>query len=633
VTILTSDNGKKWYPVFINDASNTKDITWSSTLSSFVIISNNYIHISEDTILWVSYTTPLSTMLKIVFSPELNLFVAVLSSIGNNNIFTSTNAVNWTSRTKSTTDAFISLKYEVNKFYAITTNDVFISSDGINWSSINISDIKDITVFNDTLIATTVSEILIYKDNQNFISISSYGGLYIISNTSKFLVYGGDNLIINTDSRSNKNINLSDIDIKKYNFEWFERTLPFTDNNYIYNGDKFVIVGQDNILISNSGITWETVSISGNWKSICWNKNRYVMIKLNNIAYSTDLTNWSVITALGDWEYITYINNKFVVVGTNKIAYSPNGVNWNYLSISGNWKSINYFDKYIMVGTDKISYSTDIINWTTIDKNGNWNSICNGLDLSVISSTDNILYSKDNTNWKTIELIGNWTQVVYIDDLNYFILVSNTHLAVSNNGIDWEYIELNGCSSIAWSKEYALLIGLTDSNVNSSQFVYPTNLNTIKKSDLLYTKNSNVGILNTNPEYKLHLGVDSAAKLSTSTWIVSSDERIKKDIKNADLDQCYNIVKNIKLKKYKFKDGIVEDNYERLGWIAQEVEQYISNAVSNSNQYGYDDCRSLNTDQIISNMYGCIQKLMLKLEEIKQKKEILKSRIKIDLNI
>ncbi len=198
---------------------------------------------------------------------------------------------------------------------------------------------------------------------------------------------------------------------------------------------------------------------------------------------------------------------------------------------------------------------------------------------------------------------------------------------MSKNGIDWQYQELNNCSYISWSKKYACLLGLTATNVISSKFMYPTNLNTVKKSDLITTKDSNIGILNTNPSYKLHLGVDSAAKLSTSTWIVASDERIKEDIQNADLDECYNIIKNLKLKKYKWKNDIISEDRNKLGWIAQEVEEYIPNAVSKSNQYGYEDCRSLNTDQIIANLYGTIQKLIINLENIREKKEILKANI------
>jgi hypothetical protein len=47
----------------------------------------------------------------------------------------------------------------------------------------------------------------------------------------------------------------------------------------------------------------------------------------------------------------------------------------------------------------------------------------------------------------------------------------------------------------------------------------------------------------------------------------------------------------------------------KLGWIAQYVELVFPKAVTRSQQHGFDDCRSLNADQLYAAMYGVIQKL------------------------
>ena len=58
--------------------------------------------------------------------------------------------------------------------------------------------------------------------------------------------------------------------------------------------------------------------------------------------------------------------------------------------------------------------------------------------------------------------------------------------------------------------------------------------------------------------------------------LVTSDRRIKKDIINADGEECINILKSIKLKKYKYNDdwarqrGIENNNYV-YGFIAQDI--------------------------------------------------------------
>jgi hypothetical protein len=125
------------------------------------------------------------------------------------------------------------------------------------------------------------------------------------------------------------------------------------------------------------------------------------------------------------------------------------------------------------------------------------------------------------------------------------------------------------------------------------------------------------------PAYQLQLSSDSAAKPSTNTWTISSDERLKTNITQANLQMCYDIVKNIPLKRYTWLDEVytpeqVPDR-SKLGWIAQDVEAYLPKSVEQKEMHGYSDCRTLNSDQIIASMYGAIQKVITKLEsEIEQ---------------
>jgi hypothetical protein len=128
------------------------------------------------------------------------------------------------------------------------------------------------------------------------------------------------------------------------------------------------------------------------------------------------------------------------------------------------------------------------------------------------------------------------------------------------------------------------------------------------------TSGSRVGIGLTNPSYQLQLGTDSAAKPATTTWTVASDERIKTDIQQADLQRCYENIKNIPLKKYTWREEIysadeVADR-SRLGWIAQDVEGVFPKAVSKRPAFGYEDCRDLNVDQLYATLYGATQRLI-----------------------
>jgi len=97
------------------------------------------------------------------------------------------------------------------------------------------------------------------------------------------------------------------------------------------------------------------------------------------------------------------------------------------------------------------------------------------------------------------------------------------------------------------------------------------------------TCNGNVGIGKTNPAYQLELSTDSAAKPSTNTWTVTSDERLKTDIQLADLNRCLEIVKSLPLKYFRWRDDIYSSKAAKdrgmLGWIATDVEQVFPKAV------------------------------------------------------
>ena len=178
-----------------------------------------------------------------------------------------------------------------------------------------------------------------------------------------------------------------------------------------------------------------------------------------------------------------------------------------------------------------------------------------------------------------------------------------------------------------------------------------------------------VGII-ASPAYQLEVSTDSAGKPSTNTWTIVSDERIKEEIELADLDLCYQAVKNIPLKRFKWKDEVYTEEQvkdrRKLGWIAQDVEAVFPKAVG-TYEFKYnqvfeetiipaveevlddegnvttpaqperiekgelisedviEDCRDLNSDQLYAAMYGAIQKLMVKVETLEIEVAALKA--------
>lgn len=135
------------------------------------------------------------------------------------------------------------------------------------------------------------------------------------------------------------------------------------------------------------------------------------------------------------------------------------------------------------------------------------------------------------------------------------------------------------------------------------------------------TASGYLGIGTSTPTFFLQLNNDSAAKPTTNTWTISSDERLKENIILADLDRCYNIVKSVPLKRYTWKQDVYTDDQindrSKLGWIAQDVESYFPKAVEQREMLGLPDCRTLNADQLYAAMYGALQKVMEEVERLK----------------
>jgi hypothetical protein len=204
-------------------------------------------------------------------------------------------------------------------------------------------------------------------------------------------------------------------------------------------------------------------------------------------------------------------------------------------------------------------------------------------------------------------------------------LTPNCHILVRNTKVG--------------SSPYSMAIGVDQTsgagyiNAAGNGSVQPVCLN---------TRGGNVGIGLTNPTFQLQLTNDSAAKPTTSTWTVSSDQRLKQDITLADTQRCMEIIKAVPLKRYTWRPEVytteqVKDR-SKLGWIAQDVEQVFPKAVGQQ-RFVYDqqwsttetgstlvsekvveDCRDLNVDQMYAVMYGAISRLI-------EEKEVMATKI------
>ncbi len=115
--------------------------------------------------------------------------------------------------------------------------------------------------------------------------------------------------------------------------------------------------------------------------------------------------------------------------------------------------------------------------------------------------------------------------------------------------------------------------------------------------------------------FKLQLASDSAAKPFTNTWTIASDQRIKTNVVNADLDICYSTIKATPLRYFEwdpqyYSSEVTTDRHS-LGFVAQEIKPVFPKAVDIlPSLYDLPNFHTLNVDQIYKAHYGATQHLI-----------------------
>ncbi len=492
--------------------------------------------------------------------------------------------------------------------------------------------------------------------------------------TSKLLI---NNNYVNT-SFTTQNINTNQIinkikyskgDINKALSTWTLRsTANITYQSCCWSPKLGIFVGvasdgTNRIATSTNGIIWvdvvSSVAASSYWLSIAWSPELSLFVAVGNGTYyiitSSDGVNWMPrnVPENNQWRSVCWSSelSLFVAVsnnGSNRSMLSYDGINWyrNSTTTNQSWNCIIWCDTLNLFvasssdsATNNIITSPDGVTWTvrSLPFSSGINSLAWSSELNIIVGVTGgynnyYFYSKNGINWYGNNIqSGYWNNVKWISDIGIFIVLTNNTLGLtySYDGLTWITVSISGntntYTSIVWSSELNMLVASSYSGTASykmftSDIFTPNNKSCImsNSTDLIVDNtNGNVG-LGTTPSFQLQLSTDSASKPSTSTWTVSSDERLKENIVNADLDICYNNIKNLRLAKYRWKDEVytteqVADR-SKLGWIAQEVETIFPKSVTKINAHGFEDCRTLNTDQIIASLYGFSQKMISNYE-------------------
>ena len=436
---------------------------------------------------------------------------------------------------------------------------------------------------------------------------------------------------------------------------WTSRTSA-ADNGWhsvCHGNGVYVAVSQsgtgNRVMTSPDGITWtsRTSAADNQWWSVCYGNGLFVAVSYdgsgNRVMTSPDGITWTIRTSAADksWLNVCYGNGLFVAVSENgsgnRVMTSPDGITWTTRTSAADnqWYGVCFGNGlYVAVsqsGTgNRVMTSPDGITWTsrTSAADNDWWSVCygNGVFVAVADtgSGNRVMTSPDGITWtsRTSAADNSWRGVCYGN--TKFVVVSSSgsgnRVMTSPDGITWT-IESSAADNNWRSVCYGADKFVSVSNTGAGNRVMSSSYVPVPSLGLGKTPGS---------VYQLDLSLDTARKLTSTTWTTGSDERIKEEIEDANLQMCVDLVDAIPLKRFAWKASYAPSQTDRhqLGWIAQDVEEAgLEKAVTISEDHGYPDFRSLNTDQLYKVMWGALQQSIRKVRELKEHLTIRESQI------
>lgn len=201
------------------------------------------------------------------------------------------------------------------------------------------------------------------------------------------------------------------------------------------------------------------------------------------------------------------------------------------------------------------------------------------------------------------------------------VTLSLTKQNVANNTVDFPFSATVLPSTLA---ENGLGVGMEFHTLNDNYDVialgtfeiYTTDVTNNHETSKYRWRLSNDSILSTVAE------LDSTGHFTCNTILVNnlderSDERIKKDIIDININESYNNILQLNPKNYVFKNDI--NNKLHSGLIAQDVKKILPHLVDIINTEEMEDLHVIKYTALIPHLINCIKKLDNELNIVKDK--------------
>ena len=108
----------------------------------------------------------------------------------------------------------------------------------------------------------------------------------------------------------------------------------------------------------------------------------------------------------------------------------------------------------------------------------------------------------------------------------------------------------------------------------------------------------------------------------------TSDRRVKNNIEDADIDICYDNIKNVQLRRFEWDQEKTEGQFKDtkcIGIIAQEYELIYPKAIETVSRFGIDDFKMVNYHELYMATIGAVKKLIEQVEKLQSEIRILKN--------
>jgi len=314
----------------------------------------------------ITNTSSSADQYTIAINP-LNLFIATPTSANQGSVGYSKDGVTWFTSLNQLASGSLMLTpvYGNGKFMTTAngSNQLYTSTNGINWTAAGVTTAGYSAgnfIYGNNVFVMWGSTGFAYSLNSGATWTSASTPIY-----QTWMAYGNGKFISGNTGTSGQ--------------VYTSTTIPATwVNSNTTNPPPSGFVGGNNINNTSGFGAPDPGIFYGGGKFL-----GFISGNSNVIVYSTDGINWTSVANLPTsttWYGVTYGNGKFVAIGNEATAYSTDGISWtagNMSALSGSarkWKTITYGNgKFVAAGDlAYTSYSTDGINWTSNGSFATW---------------------------------------------------------------------------------------------------------------------------------------------------------------------------------------------------------------------------------------------------------------------